>query len=593
MTSYIVKRFGIEVDLSKDGHTGCPRCISQGRDRSKDNFKTYGLDEEGKHRGGFCFSCSLSIPSQVLMEENEEEEEIELVGSEFNEDIHEKLKKATSTDRKGYRCIRKDTTTFFGVRASFNQETGEVHRVYYPTTKGYELSGYKVRQHPKRFITPMGEVGKECELFGQFRFKTSNHTVIITGGEEDVLAAYQTLSDDIKRKGNRYSPPAVVSATVGESGAFRQCKEQYEYFNQFKKVIICLDEDEAGQEATEKLAEVLPRGKVFVMKMRYKDPNEYVTQGKEKEFIEDFWGAKPYVPQGVKSGAEGFDEIIEELSKPRITLPPYMAQMEGMMGGGIIQGRIVNIIAFTSVGKSAHVNRMVHHFIFNSPVKPTVVTLEATAAQYTLELLSVHLKDNILWNMGEQGVIDFLQTEKAQKAIKELSYDENGQPRFYLIDERDGTIEDVQAQIEMLWKKHGSKLFVIDVLSDLLRGSSAEKAEDHLAWQREMAKNGVTLLNVLHTRKPPNSEDGMKRVTEYDALGTGSFVQSAAINIVLNRDKLNEDHIVRNSTEVELSKSRGGVTGEAGKWYYDFPTATCYDLTEYLKDNPEARDMMF
>jgi len=61
---------------------------------------------------------------------------------------------------------------------------------------------------------------------------------------------------------------------------------------------------------------------------------------------------------------------------------------------------------------------------------------------------------------------------------------------------------------------------------------------------------------------------------------------TAAINIVLNRDKLNEDNMVKNTTEVELPKCRGGKTGEAGQWYYDFPTATCYDKDEWMMAQP-------
>ena len=77
-------------------------------------------------------------------------------------------------------------------------------------------------------------------------------------------------------------------------------------------------------------------------------------------------------------------------------------------------------------------------------------------------------------------------------------------------------------------------------------------------------------------------------MSEYDALGSGTFVQSAAYNIVLNRDKLADDVLTRNTTEVDLPKCRGGKTGSAGKWFYHFETAKCYDLGRYLHDHPQA-----
>jgi hypothetical protein len=154
-----------------------------------------------------------------------------------------------------------------------------------------------------------------------------------------------------------------------------------------------------------------------------------------------------------------------------------------------------------------------------------------------------------------------------------------------LIDSREGTIKDVEAQMEKMYRKHNSLLFVTDVLSDLLRGSSEELAEDHMTFQRNMVKNGATMVNVLHTRKPPQTKDGEPRkVTEYDALGSGTFVQSAAYNIVLNRNKLAENGVDKNTTEVDLPKCRGGKTGPAGYWYYDFMTAKCYDLDDYLSN---------
>ena len=76
-------------------------------------------------------------------------------------------------------------------------------------------------------------------------------------------------------------------------------------------------------------------------------------------------------------------------------------------------------------------------------------------------------------------------------------------------------------------------------------------------------------------------------MTEYDAKNSGTFVQSAAYNIVMNRDKLAESDLVKNTTEVDLPKCRGGKTGSAGKWYFDFMTATCHDLDDFISVNPD------
>ena len=590
MNTKVVVRYGQEIDLSYERKGACVRCQREGRDRSCNNMHFYGLDENGKHKGGHCFSCGYTIPSEEHMEKSgfvyEYNEEFDNMGSLFNNEIHDQIKSETGVDTKGYRGIRTDISKWFGVRYQYSEEDGSVVKSLYPCTKNYEITGYKVRNHPKDFRGAIGTVGAECDLFMQFRFKTHSGIILIVGGEIDALSSFQMLKD--AQKDNRFDPVAVVSSTIGETSAAKQIQHQYEWFSGAKKIIVAMDNDEAGKRATEAIVEVLPKGRVHVMNLRYKDPNEYLMNGKANEFISDFWAAKPYTPEGVKSAGESFDEIEEEILKPRITLPPYMHKMQEMMGDGIIQGRTVNIISFTSSGKSTHVNRMVYHWIFNSPVTPTIVSLEATAGQYMLEMLSIHLQQNFRWNSDTQELIEFLKTERGQQIKQELCFKEDGSPRFYLIDDRSGNIKDLEKQLEKLYRKHGSKLFVIDVLSDLLRGSSEEYAEDHMHFQRTMNKEGVTFINCLHTRKPTNSADGKeKKVTEYDALGTGSYVQSASYNIVLNRNKLAEDHLERNTTEVDLPKCRGGKTGGAGKWYYDFNTVSCYDFDDYMAQNPE------
>src|SRR5690606_2475347 len=221
----------------------------------------------------------------------------------------------------------------------------------------------------------------------------------------------------------------------------------------------------------------------------------------------------------------GWREIASEIDKSVIPLPSFMHKLSDMLpGGGIIQGRIMNIIGHTSIGKSSVVNRIIHHAIFNSPVTPTVITLEAAAGLLTLDLISIELKRNMRWDMTDEDIKNFLSSDKGEELYKRFCFKEDGiTPRYFMIDDRTGSIAHLEEQIETMFTRWGSKFFIIDVLSDLLRGVDAELAEAHMAFQRTMCKNGCTFVNVLHTRKPDKSK---KEVDEYDALGTGSFVQS-------------------------------------------------------------------
>lgn len=525
--------------------------------------------------------------------DNEEEKGLPVTREALTEEQKAEVKELTGTKGFNYRGIRDETSKYFGVRYEYSVEDGKPVAQYVPCTIDNELVGYRVRRFPKDFSHSIGLVGKTVQLIGQFRFRTHTKTCVIVGGETKLLNTYQMLKEDLERRGKGdWEVPAVVCSTLGESGAHKQVAQEYEFFNQFQKIVVCMDNDEAGREAAQKIAAVLPRGKVFIMTTKYKDPDDFVVDkngnpvGKEHEFIRDYWASRSWTPDGVKSAAEAFDGIGEELSKPRITLPKFMHKLEAMMGGGIRQGRIVNIAAHTSVGKSLYTRRMVYHWIYNSPEIPTIVSLEDTAGQYMIELLSLHLKENLTWQKSEPEIIEWLQTEEGQKVKHDLCFKEDGTPRFYLIDERSGSIEDIEAQMEVMSKKMGSKLFIIDVLSDLLRGENADKAESHMNFQKIFIKNGNTLVNVMHSRKPGEGKDGkQQKISEYDILGTGSFVQSSAYTILLHRDKMAEDELTRNTTVVEMPKCRGGKTGAVASWVYDWKTSQCYDLDDWLAEN--------
>ena len=93
---------------------------------------------------------------------------------------------------------------------------------------------------------------------------------------------------------------------------------------------------------------------------------------------------------------------------------------------------------------------------------------------------------------------------------------------------------------------------------------------------------------MLHTRKTQvDSEGNSKHVTEADALGSSTFVQSADINIVLNRNKNSADPIERNLMYVDVPKARGGVTGPAAKWYFDIQTRQQVDYDDWKASQPD------
>lgn len=603
MTSLeLAEKYGI--DLYTYGKVGCPKCEEKGMDRSGDNLMVYGCDDVGRHKGAHCFGgCGgFTIPSEEWLEENgvTEEKEYCVVGAEFNDEIHNKMKEVTTTDSKGLRGIRKDTTAAFGVRHEVNTQTGEIAVQYYPCTMaaendhGFILTGYKKRTLPKDFRGPLGETGKECMLFGQFKFvRDRGKYCLIVGGEVDQLSAFQMLSDYQKGKG--YDPIPVVSPTIGETGCEKQIVGQYEWFNRFEKVIVCMDNDAAGREAAEKVCKALPKGKAFIMEMGLKDPNEYLKASKDREFISAFYKAAPYTPSGIVGSGSLMKLMKAAAVTPKIPLPPFMHKVQKMMAGGIPLKTITNLGSASGTGKSTIVDECVYHWIFHSPHKPGVLSLESDCAQYGNKMLSRHIGQKLDLIEDDQYKLDLLNSAVVEEKANELFFLPDGTHRWHLVEERDGSIEDIKEKIMQLIVACECKVIIIDPLQDILDGMSNEEQAVFMKWLKGTIKShDVSFILINHVRKSANGgkqNSAGADLFEEDFQGSSAIFKSAACNLLFTRNKEAENEVERNVTTMKMTKCRwtGNTSPNAGKYFYENKSHTLHDLDDFLDRNPAAK----
>jgi archaellum biogenesis ATPase FlaH len=607
----IAEKYGI--DLYTYGKVGCPKCNAKGMDKSNDNLMVYGTDSVGRHKGAHCFGgCGgFTIPSEEWLEENGEseiEQEYEIVGAEFNDEIHQKLKEITSTDSKGLRGIRKDTTNAFGVRHEFDTQTGEVLSQYYPCTMEADndhkfiLTGYKKRTLPKDFKGALGETGRECQLFGQFKFlRSRDKYCLIVGGEIDQLSAFQMLSDYQASRG--HSPIVVVSPTIGETGCEKQIVKQYEWFDRFERIHVCMDNDEAGRKAAEMVCKALPKGKAYLVDLDLKDPNCYIWDAERKQpidksrtFIDKFFKAAPYTPSGIVGSGNLSDKMKQAVLVPKIPLPPFMKKVQKMMAGGIPLGRIVNLGSASGTGKSTIVDECVYYWVFESPHRIGVVSLESDVDEYGIKILSRHIGQKIDLIESPQEKYDLLCSPEVEAAQQTLFFKEDGSHRWHLMDERDGGLEDLQAKVMELIISCECKVIILDPLQDILDGMGNEEQAVFMRWQKGLTKSHkVTFININHVRK---SGQGGKQnsagaeLFEEDFQGSSSIFKSGACNLLFTRDKGAECEIERNITLMKMTKCRwtGNTGPQAGKYYYDNATHTIHDLEEYLDRNPKVAE---
>ena len=568
-------------------HEGCEKCGSSDAKAVYNDGSTY------------CWNCTkatLSDEYKELLQESKpkrkrkdtmvDEQKVQSTKPVIDPEDAAEIKANTAVRANGFRDIQDETYAYFGVRHAFDEQTGEVTEQYYPCTQEGQLTGYKIREVPKNFRS-IGRTGSDCELFGQFRFNRGGKYVIVTEGELCALSGYQMLKAYNKSKGWDFET-AVVSPTTGAQSK-KQIAAQYEFLDSFEQIILAMDNDKAGKAAEEELLKHLPKGKVKVMQMRFKDHNEYLMKGEERAYISDFYNAKAYVPVGVVGSGGISDSMRDEFKSPKIPLPPFMHKLQEMMAGGIPLGRIVNLGSASGTGKSTIIDEIVYFMLFNSPHKVGIVTLESTVGQYGNKLLSRHIGKK-LELLSNAEALELLESTHTKEKEKELFWTETGEHRFYLVDDRDSGADNVKEAIENLIISCDCKVIVLDPTHDVIGSLPLDEQENFYSWQKGMVKShGVTFYNVMHTRKTANGQKSGSAgadLHEEDIQGASAAYKSAACNLMFSRNKEAEDPIERNTTIMKATKIRWtGKTGIAGKYYYDNETHTMYDLEDWMREN--------
>lgn len=502
---------------------------------------------------------------------------------------------------KDYRGLKPEYMRYFGHLVKYNPE-GTEREIYYPETQYLDTQdaypcGYKIRIVKGKHFTKLGKTGlKGIDPSGFIKAKdvVNHRDVIIVGGENDKVAVHQVFAENAKTRKTEWAIPTVISPTCGEGNFKNQAKLSYDWLEGFDNIYLALDNDTAGREAMAELVKVLPKDKVKVIYWTGKDPHAMLESGKTLQVMQDFYNAKEVVESGILSSSQLYDAMVESLKVKTLTLPPAMKIAQDMTRrGGLTRGSAPhNIIGKTSEGKSSIVNFLSTYWMTEETEDVVgIISLEATAGEYTADIVGNYIENNLSW-IPQEEIDDYFSNKENSKIIESFLHKEDGSPRFYVLDDRgDFSITALEKKLEQMIKKFGCTVIIIDPLSDILRTSEMAVQEQHLNFQSALIKStGVTIVNVLHTRKDSIFGKGLpKKVGEYDALGSSMFPSKAFANLIINRNKhiAKLDPIEGNTTYLDWDKLRKGETGSAGALFYDGATRKLYDRDLYFKENPD------
>jgi twinkle protein len=584
------KRELVEGVLVASGMS-CPKC------HGSDPLALYEKEDEdgNKYVDGFCYStCGYLNPEEV---EGYDTRGVINKKSGGNKLSIEELESIQSLPMIGWkdRRIKKSTCEFFGVHTRVDDDNNPLYR-YYPVTENDEITGFHVRDVLAKEAKSKGEstdkpgfftLGKnktkESQLFGQTKFAAGGKFLVIVGGEEDVMSFSQA---NLER--TSYKTP-VVSATNGEPNTAAQVKANYDYVSSFEKVIIMLDNDDTGRKAADEVARILKPGQAFICKINdtgFKDPNDYVRNGKEKDLIDVFWKAERYSPVGVYKLSQMWDAFANSTDDELIPFPPSFGKLNEMLGGGIARGEVVTFGAYTSIGKSCIISNIVHHIISQTEFKVGALYLEATQKEVVRDLLSLELDTNLRKQTKDKLDMTYLRNQ----FFGRLAEKDN----FVFIDHQGSLSNDeIFNKLRYLAKAEQCDMIVIDPIQQAVNSSDNTAVIEFMDSILKLAKEAnIAVLLVSHMRKPDS--DDPHACTEYDLLGSSAINQVSFTTILASRDKMAKDINQRNSTQLKCVKNRRySETGPAGWLRYDDTTTRLYQTFDPYENEVDLDKELF
>jgi twinkle protein len=468
-----------------------------------------------------------------------------------------------TTNAINNRGISQATCLSYGVK---QDPLGNKH--YYPY---YDADGtmvaVKTRSVADKQFSIAGEF-KDAILFGQQNFAKAGRYLTICEGEIDAMASFQM-------QGSKYP---VVSIRNGASAALKDCKAQYEYIDSFENIVIDFDADEPGQKAAQAVAELFG-GKVKVLKHKkgYKDAADYLKNNSGKEYVDAWWSAESYIPDGIIQGNSLWEVVSTPIEKADCDYP-YEALNK--LTYGIRKGELVMVTAGSGLGKSQFLREIVWHILNKTTDNIGLMFLEEGVRKTARSLMSlavnrpIHLPD----------------VEVTPEELKDAFDRTLGTDRLYLFDHFGSTsLENIINRVRYMAKGLNCGYVFLDHLSIIVSGGDVgdeRKALDAIMTKLRMLvqETGISLICVSHLKRPEAKGHEEGAATSLAQLrGSGAIAQLSDIVIGLERNGQATDLIERNTTHVRVLKNRfSGFTGQAGHLLYQSHTGRMLETTEEL-----------
>lgn len=420
-----------------------------------------------------------------------------------------------------------------------------------------KVVAYKKRGVKEKRFSTTGE-WKNANLFGQQLFnKGSSRYLTIVEGEMDCLAAYQMM-------GSKY---ACVSIRNGAASAISDAQKHYEWLDSFENIVVCMDNDDQGKAAAKQLAELFgSKVKMFKFPDNMKDACDFLSQQEEKKFLECWWAAERFVPDGIVDGASLWDEVSKPIEK---SLVDYPFAGINKLTYGIRDSELVTITAGSGLGKSQFVREIVYHVLNNTEDNIGLMFLEESTKKTARSLMSLHANKPL-----------HLPDVECEPEVLRESFDATlGTGRLFLFDHFGSTsVDNILNRVRYMAKALQTRYVFLDHVSIVVSSQSENNGNEREAIDAIMTRlrmlcqeTGICLFIVSHLKRPEGKGHEEGTATSLSQLrGSGAIAHLSDIVIGLERNGQHPDPEERHTTYVRILKNRfSGLTGPAGRLLYD------------------------
>ncbi len=508
---------------------------------SSDAFKWWGNDGNG-----FCHSCGGKYPKDNRRLFSWAKEKYPTMENDGFDNLRSMVSsQPTVMSQKTYKEMRGITAK---TMEEFDVATDDFTQEY-----TYPSGGKKVRMlADKKFFTKDGFKGDE--LFGMNLFPAGcSKFVTITEGELDAMSAWQML------KSNWTTPVVSLPSATPSKKLWENCKE---WLDSFEKIILSVDNDEAGNNVADRMSRLFPNKVYRVDHGQYKDANDFLQAGKAQDYKSSWWKPIKHTPENVINTADQFLKLYEDTPE-HVYVPTGIQALDDKILG-LMQGHFTMFKAPTGIGKT-ELMRYLEYQMLQRDIPIATWHLEETKLRSLLGLASYKMNDNVTRRdlIEDKGV-----DKEVREAIVDLTKGENLY-QFYLGDGQGA--DELCDQIRFFSQACDCKFVFFEPIQDVITGTEESKeqqlADLSVRLSKLAAELNIGIVSIGHT-----NENG-------DFKYCKMIGQRASVIVNLHRDKESDDMEERNTTYLKIEKNRpSSEEGMAGKLKFNYDTFTLREV---------------